>query len=234
MRIPGFVVPALAWVMLASPARAELVDLTLTFTYSNTDFFLDPTSTTPPTGVPQENDGKVFGVAPSNGSTTFTLRVDTTAAAFFPTGHLSNGTAMLVHDWYGYSNVQLLCAHTFGTATWNFDDLATALVGPDDATATLWTNADIATANPTLLSFRMQGLGDGIIADLFLGSRALTPTTLEIRHDGLLAEYFAGESIFRDTNGYSAVASIVVVPEPGTGLLALIALVGATLRSRRL
>jgi len=122
-----------------------------------------------------EFDGKVFGVAPSAGSTTIQLRVDTDSAVFFPVGYTwdNNGTpCTLAHDWYGYSDVMLVNdPYTFGTATWTNSGILTALIGPNDSTAALWTDVDITSGVPSRLSFRMFGTGDGLTADVFVGSR---------------------------------------------------------------
>jgi len=219
--------------LVSSTAHAVLVELTVTGFYASDDFFISPTETDPPTGVPEENDDLVFGVAPSDGSTTFTLRIDTASASFFPAGHLSNGTDTLTHDWYGYTDVELVGTHTFGTASWDTSSILTGLIGPDGTTAALWTDADIASANPTRLSFRMFGSGDGITADLFVGSR--TPTTIGTSF--LIHEFFAGEAISASPDAYTAISSAAgttgAIPEPITATLGLMGLGVLGMATRR-
>ena len=189
--------------VLAANAQAALVSLSITGSWTAADY--DVSSTGPTAGalgIPEENDDLVFGTAPSAGSTTFTLLVNTAGAHFFPTGALG-----VTHDWYGYTNVILVGTHTFGSASWVTSDILTGLVGPGGATAALWTNTDISVASPTLLSFRMFGSWEGSNADMFIGSR--TATTIGTQF--LLWEYFGGEEI--RSRSYSA-SSVEDGPQP--------------------
>ena len=204
--------------VFSSMAQATIVDLTITGSWTAEDY--DVSSTGPTSGalgIPEEDDDLVFGTAPSDGSTTFTLRVNTDSAVSFATGY--NG---ITHDWYGYSDVTLLGTHTFGSASWTTDDIVTGLVGVDGLTKALWTDTDIASADPTRLSFRMFGDWEGSSADLFIGPR----TTTTIGNEFLMWEYYQGEEI--RSNTYSAVARVESVPEPATLLLLGLGLVGIT------
>jgi len=168
--------------------------------------------TTGAVGIPEEDDDAVFGVAPSDGSTTFTLQVDTSSVVSFSTGEFG-----VTHDWFGYDVVELLGGHSFGSASWVTADMSTGLIGPNGSTATLWTDTDIAVESPTKLSFRMFGDWEGSSADMFIGSR--TATT--IGDQFLLWEYFGGEEI--RSSSYSAVSSAAMapVPLPASSLLLL-------------
>jgi len=158
-------------------------------------------------------------VAPSDGSTTFTLRVDTSSVVHFATGDFG-----VTHDWYGYDMVELLGGHSFGSASWDTSDLSTGLIGPNSATATLWTDADISLANPSLLSLRMFGDWEGNNADMFIGSR--TATTIGSQF--LMWEYFGGEEI--RSASYSAATSAVPLPAPALLLMAGLAALGGMKR----
>jgi len=201
--------------LVSSQAHSAIVNLQVTGTWTASDY--DVSSTGPSAGalgIPEENDDLVFGTAPADGSTTFTLRVDTSSAVSFSMGY--NG---ITHDWYGYSDVSLVGVHTFGSASWESGDILTDLVGVDGLTKALWTDTDIAVASPSLLSFRMFGDWEGNTADMFFGSR--TATT--IGNQFLLWEYFEGEEI--RSASYSATASVVPVPAAvwlfGTALVGL-------------
>ncbi len=194
---------------LASAAQAAIVDLKVTGSWLASDYDVSSTGPDAPLGVPEENDDKVFGVAPSDGSTTFTLRVDTSSVQQFNTGDFG-----VTHDWFGYDMVELLGGHTFGSASWETADLSTGLIGPNGAAATLWTDTDISMADPTRLSMRMFGDWEGRSADIFVGSR--TATTIGSQF--LMWEYFAGEEIRSST--YSATTSAVPLPAPALLLLA--------------
>lgn len=196
-------------------AHAGIVELDISASWTAADY--DVSSTGPSvgaTGVPQEDDDKVFGVAPSDGSINFTLLVDTSAVTSFNTGDFG-----VTHDWYGYSNVSLKNDVTFGSAIWSTADILTGLVGPNGITASLWTNSNLgAGIDPTLLSFRMFGSWEGSNADMFIGSR--TATT--ISDSFLMWEYFGGEEI--RSAGYSA--SVDPVPLPAGMMLMLTGLAG--------
>lgn len=199
--------------IFSSISHAALIDLSITGSWTDNDYDLSSSLF--------GNDDLVFGTSPSDGSTSFTLRVDTDSAVSYSAGYLSNGTDALTHDWYGYSDVTLVGTHTFGTASWDTTGIVTGLIGVDGLTRALWTNTDISLTDPTLLSFRMFGDFNGSdagSADLFVGSR--TATTIGTQF--LMWEYFDGEEI--RSNNYSTVARNVSVPEPS-----IIALFGAGL-----
>jgi len=204
----------------AVSAQATVVELDVTGSWVAGDY--DVSSTGPSvgaTGVPEENDDLVFGIAPSDGSTTFTLAVDTSSVVHFATGDFG-----VTHDWYGYDMVDLVGGHSFGSATWETSDLSTGLIGPNGAAATLWTDADISVMDPTRLSLRMFGDWEGSNADMFIGSR--TATT--IGNQFLMWEYFGGEEI--RSNSYSATTSAVPLPAPALLLLAGLAALGGMKR----
>lgn len=192
----------------ALSAQAGVIDLKITASWNATDYDVSSTGPDSPLGIPEENDDKVFGISPSAGSTTFTLRVDTSSAVFYASGY--NG---ITHDWYGYSDVSLVGTHTFGSASWETSDILTNLVGVDGVQKALWTDTDIAAVDPTRLSFRMFGDWEGRSADLFIGSR----TTTTISKSFLMWEYYNGEEI-RTSNTVTANS----VSEPATlGILGL-------------
>lgn len=209
---------------MTSTVIAAIVNLSITGTWSADDFTV--TEASDPLYDPSNPkfDGKVFGVAPSAGSTTVQLLVNTTGSVFFNQGYTfttTSGTYTLAHDWYGYSDVTLADApYTFGTASWETSGILTDLVGPNNVTAALWTDVDITSGDPSKLSFRMFGSGDGLSADFFVGSR----TYEQIGTQFLIWEYYGGEEI-RSKN-YSA--STVPVPAAiwllGSGLAGLICL----------
>lgn len=208
--------------VFTASSHAAIINLSVTGSWTSSDY--DVSSTGPSAGaagIAEEDDDLVFGTAASDGSTTFTLRVDTSSAVSFATGY--NG---ITHDWYGYSDVSLVGTHTFGSASWVTDDIVTGLVGVDGLTKALWTNTDIAAADPTLLSFRMFGDWEGNNADLFVGSR--TATTIGTSF--LMWEYFEGEEIRSST--YSAVAR--AVPEPSIIALFAAGLFGIGFARRRM
>ncbi len=180
--------------------QSAIVYLSITGSWTAANYDVSSTGTGGAIEIPEEDDNLVFGTAPSDGSTTFTLRVDTSSAVSFATGY--NG---ITHDWYGYSDVTLLGTHTFGSASWKTADILTGLVGVDNLTKALWTDTDIALADPTRLSFRMFGDWVGNTADLFIGTNR-TITTIGTKF--LLWEYFGGEEIRSGT--YSAEALLVL------------------------
>lgn len=198
---------------LAPVAQATIVDLTVTGTWTAADYDVSSTGPDFPLSIPEENDDKVFGVSPSDGSISFTLQVNTDTAVSFTTGY--NG---ITHDWFGYSDVTLLAPVSFGTATWDDSDILRSLVGVDGLKRALWTDANISLADPTRLSFRMMGDWDGRTADMFFGSR----TSTTIGSTFLMWEYYKGEEI--RSNTYSA-SSGRSVPEPGILPLVILGLV---------
>ena len=215
MRSHGLLV-GLAVLAGVSAARADVYDLIITGAWTAGDYDVTPTAPAGYEAVAEGDDDKVFGVAPSAGSTTFTVRVDTSSnTGLFAAGYLSNGVDVLAHDWVGYTNVQLVGTHTFGSATWTNSGVLTDLVGVDGLTAALWSDTDLTSGTPGRVSFRMQGEGDGLVADLFVGERLTT----EILDNFLLWEYFGGEEIRVEPDGYTVASRLV--PEPASvGLLA--------------
>ena len=109
----------LVMVLFVPVVRAEIINLVVTGSWKASDFDVSSTGPDFPIGDPEGDDDMVFGVAPSDGSTTFSIRVDTSSSTgLFSAGYLSNGTDALAHDWIGYTDVTLIGTHTFGSATW--------------------------------------------------------------------------------------------------------------------
>lgn len=213
----------LALAALPMAAKASSVDLTITGAWIASDYDVSSTGpTTGATGVPQEDDDLVFGTAPSAGSTSFTLRVDTSSVVSFATGQFG-----VTHDWFGYDLVSLPGGHSFGSASWDTSDILTGLVGPNGSTAALWTDTDLTLGDPTKVSFRMFGDWEGSSADLFVGSR--TATT--IGDQFLMWEYFGGEEI-RSSSYSASVTAAAPVPLPAGAVLLLTGL-GALAAARR-
>jgi hypothetical protein len=211
--------------LAAGQADGAIVELTVSGFWSAGDFDVSPTQTMPSSGVPEEDDDQVFGVAPSDGSTTFILRVDTTQnTGLFPAGYLSNGANALTHDMIGYTDVELVGgSHSFGDATWNSANILTGLIQVDGLGASLWVDRDLTTGDPSKIRFRMLSSSGDITADLFVGADT---TETGISDSFSIAEYFAGESLY-SSSGYRG-----TVPAPGAaGLLALAA--GVAIRRRR-
>lgn len=204
-------------------APGAIVELTLVARWVAADFDVSSTGTDPSSGVPQENDDLVFGVAPSDGSTTVRLRVNTdSATALYPAG--SSGGGLPLHDIIGYTDVEFVGgSHTFGSATWENAGIIN-LDGIDGLSAKLWLDRDLLSGDPTRVGFRAFGTGDGISSDLFFGSAAVEGIT----SDFLLWEYYQGEEI-RNESGVEA-----FVPTPGTaGALGFVALSTCSRRRRR-
>lgn len=192
-------------------AQATQIELNITASWTASNFNIAPTGPVSfAMGIPEENDDLVFGIAPSDGSTTFTLLVETNSAVSFASGY--NG---ITHDWYGYSDVTLVGTHNLGSASWTTSDLVD-LDGVDGLKKLLWTDSDIAVADPTRLSVRMLGDWEGYIADLFVGSR----TNTTIFNNFYIGEYYAGEYINGTTIDTSTNAvNTGRIPEPATLLL---------------
>ena len=114
-------------------------------------------------------DGKVFGVASYDYSTTIHPRVVTDGAMSFSTKYTftaNRTTFTSAHDWYGYPDGTLVnTPFTFATATWGNSLIPVPLDGSNWVTAPLWTDVDIAAGKPSRLSFRMFGTGDEISVD---------------------------------------------------------------------
>jgi len=167
-------------------ARAASVDLTANFSYAPSNFV-------------NRVDGAVFGIDPSYGSGSITLRIDTDNVIHFPAGYTyvhGNGQSYtLHHDFYGYSDVALVTPFVFGNATWATSDILTGLIGPSDSVAALWSDSDLTTSIPSRVSFRAMGSWLGGTADLFIGPRS----TYDIMSSFFLHEYFGGDQI-RTTN----------------------------------
>ncbi len=171
----------------AAFAQEDIIELHITATWTASDFDVSSTLF--------GDDDKVFGVAPSEGSTSFTLIVDTSSVVSYQTGEFG-----VTHDWFGYSNATLAGTHTFGSASWETSDIITGLVGPNASTAALWTDTDISNAAPSLISFRMIGDWPGGNADLFVGPRSATTISTSFS----MSEYYGGEAIQPASNAYTS------------------------------
>lgn len=197
--------------ILSTNVSANIVNVDISASWTPANFTVTNAADASFDSNNPEFDGKVFGVAPTVGTTTINLQVNTDSYMSFaagssytsPTG--SNYT--LAHDWYGYTDVTLVGGtHSYGSATWDTSGILTGLVGTDGNLASLWTDADIETTDPTRASFRMFGSGDGLTADVFVGSRTLS----NIGSQFLLWEYYDGEEIRVD--GYTVKVNPVPVP----------------------
>lgn len=220
----------LAW---GGVAQASIIELTLSADWEASDFDVSSTGTTNPADPPEDDDDLVFGIAPSAGSISFTLLVDTSSVTTF----LAGGSPAVAHDHFGYSDVTLKSAVSLGTATWDLATVPVTLSGPGTSTALLWTDTDLTMADPNLVSFRMfgdwTGTGGTGSADIFFGSRFIGPSGNQISDSFLTWEYFQGEEI--RTTGYSAsVNAVSAVPLPASSALMLAGLAGfAVMRKRR-
>ena len=116
------VLTGLVLALSVSIAQADIVELQITASWTASDFDVSSTLF--------GDDNRVFGVAPSEGSTSFTLLVDTSSVVSYTTGEFD-----VTHDWFGYTNVTLAGTHTFGSASWETHDILTNLVGPNASTA---------------------------------------------------------------------------------------------------
>lgn len=220
-----------ATTLFANSAQASVVELVVTGSWSSTDYDVSSTGpTVGATGAPEEDDDKVFGTDPADGSVTFSLLVDTSSVSSF----LTTGPDPVVHDFFGYSNVTLKDPVTIGDATWDSTSSLTSLVGPGGASALLWTDTDLTTGSPSLLSFRMFGTWAGTgatgSADMFIGPRTVGGSGMSIGTQFLTWEYFGGEEI--RSNTYSA-SIAPAVPLPATSLLMIGGLAGFTAMRRR-
>lgn len=210
--------------LFAHTAQASVIELVVTGTWSTSDYDVSSTGPTAgATGAPEEDDDKVFGTDPSDGSISFSLLVDTSSAVSYLTG----GAEPVLHDFFGYSNVTLKDPVTLGDATWDSTSALTSLVGPGGASALLWTDTDLTTGSPSLLSFRMFGTWAGTgatgSADMFIGPRSVGGSGMSIGTQFLTWEYFGGEEI--RSNTYSATVA-PTVPLPATALLLVGGLAG--------
>lgn len=215
--------------MAPMAAQAALVDLELTANWVAADYDVSSTGPSGSTAA-ESDDGAVFGVAPSDGSLSLTLRVQTNSADFF-----AAGTGGRFHDFYGYSDVEILGGtFTYGSATWSTSDIIN-LEGPNPASANLWTDTDLESGDPTRVSFRMIADWFDANADIFFGSRTgtIADGATQIRDNFSMSEYFAGERISVSASGYTATVT-PAVPLPSSTLLLLGGLAGlAGLRRKR-
>ena len=183
-------------------ASAEVIKLQITGNFAKADFKTVGSSDKVYDATDPKVDGKVFGIAPLDGSVTLVLLVNTEGSVFFPKGTRfadHRGDYVLKHDFYGYQKVSLADGpFTFGNAAWSSDGILKRLDGPGDAKAALWTDVDITKTDPTLVSFRMFGKAEGLTADIFVGPR----TQMSILGSFVLWEYYMGEEI--RSNTYSA------------------------------
>lgn len=184
------------YVLIVQTAKADVIELSITGSWSAGDFKVTETSSPSYDPDNPQFDGKVFGVAPSTGNMTIRLRVNTDGSRFFAKGSTftanGRGTYTLAHDFYGYRDVTLVGGfYTFGNAIWENIGILSGLEGPDNTKAALWTDFDITKGDPARLSFRMFGTRNGVHPDLFVGSR----THEQIGYDFLVWEYYKGEEI---------------------------------------
>lgn len=202
--VPGI---ALLCMLAASATFAQdMVYLEVTGSWTPASFHVESTGPTMGgRGAPDENDDMVFGVAPSTGSTTFTLLVDTSTVQYIPRGNL--GTT---HPWYGYNGVRLVGTHRVGTAWWTTENINIGLYGPGNARATLWTNADLRIADPTLISIRMMGHWNRYIGDLNVGIR----TNTTICRTFMLAEYYNGENLLSESLAAVSILAVDIDVKP--------------------
>ncbi len=192
----------------AQTVRTEIVELSITGHWTEKGFKVIDRSDRLFDPANPKFDGKVFGVAPSNGNLTIRLLVNTDGAIYFAKGFtvkaLDSREYALAHDFYGYRDVTLVDGiYSFGNAIWRSDGILTGLEGPNLEKAALWTDVDITRSDPKRLSFRMFGKADGLQADLFFGSR--TPSS--IGGQFTVWEYYQGEEIRSDSYTAKAIVS---------------------------
>lgn len=196
---------------IAPAAHASVVELVLTGSWAASDFDVSSTGTTNPSDPAEDNDDLVFGLAPSAGSISVTLLVDTSSV----TSYLVGGPETVAHDHFGYTDVTLKDPVSLGTASWDTSDILTGLIGPGGTGASLWTDVDLTTGAPTLASFRMfgdwAGTGGSGTADMFFGSRILSGSGYEITDSFLAWEFYQGEEI-RSSDYTAAIAPVVPLP----------------------
>ncbi len=169
---------ALTLGLMGAGAQAAPILLEFQIEWTAADF--DVSSTGPTVGalgIPEEDDDKVFGIAPSDGSLSFQLLVDPSSMVYVPAGSAGNPI-----DWYGYGDVSLVAPVTLGTAVWDGSGIIDLSRWGYDLP--LWTDTDITTTSPTQAEFRMFGDWTGHSADLFIEPGQV-----------LLWEYYKGEEI---------------------------------------
>lgn len=176
--------------------RAETIELTITGSWSETDFKVTRKSDASYDPSNPKFDGKVFDLSPSDGNLSLVLLVNTDRVVVFPKGSefvdRTGRSYRLSHDFYGYGEVTLPGgSYNFGGAVWKASGMLTGLVGPNGTKAALWTDVDITKGDPAKVSFRMFGRAGKLSADLFFGSR----TASTIGDSFLLWEYYKGEEI---------------------------------------
>lgn len=187
-----FVLIGIVSLFTAHIVEAETVELSITGYWSETNFKVTSKQDKSYNPANPQFDGTVFGVAPSAGNVSLKILVNTDGSVFFPKGtdYTGGGGYLLKHDLYGYRGVSLVNdTYTFGSAVWKSNGILDGMEGPDRVKAALWTDADITKEDPTLVSFRMFGRGDGLSADFFVSS----PESQAMQF--LLWEYYGGESI---------------------------------------
>lgn len=200
-------------------AQAALVDVVITSDIQSADFTIGTDS--------------VFGVAPADLPFSLTVQVDTSsgvdsASAGDPTNVLGTDYTF-AHDVWSYNVVS--ATYTFGSKTWESDDILTLDFGDGIDNAKIFVDAElVGGASVDLVSFRMQD-GDGFV---IAGGRACgADCTIT---DGLQIRDFNGDAIsetddFILFSGYEI--SVTGVPEPGTLLLLGASLIGiVVLRGR--
>lgn len=221
---------AIPLIALPLMAGAAPVELTLYATWTAADYDV---SSTGPAGSsdPEADDNLVHGSSPADGGLSLTLLVETASQTFYDA--TATGST---HDFYGYTDVKFMGgSYSFGTATWTDSDILSTLVGPDGATAALWTDTSLNTGSPGRVSFRALSSGQSLNRDLFFGVRTGTvagdATTIITSFS--TAEYYQGEDISVGQNAYdTSVQPAPTVPLPAPALMLLTGL-GALAGLRR-
>jgi hypothetical protein len=204
----------------ASLTHAAIIELNISASWQATDYDVSAS----PIGLAEEDDDKVFGMSPSSGSINFILQVDTSTLTSFMVGGAEN----VEHNHFGYTGVTLKAPVTLGSATWTSSDIID-LNGPGGAMAALWTDVDLTSGAPSLMSFRMQGSWVGAsgskTADLFFGSRSFSNISgYKINSNFQAAEYFEGEKISNSNSNDSRIVN--PVSESHSALLVFLGLAG--------